>query len=182
MKAAARLFVVMALVAAAPAMSKENASPSPGPMLTGHLKCGEAQLTAQTQYLDVPSRDRQVLTQTLELTNPGKGTTKLAHDGRVFRQPFLKDTPVLDASATGWACLEGTGGKRYVYVLYTCTESPARPRCAGTKREWPRLFDTEGAPLNARYPHSGSRTPALMKKLGLGHYLSEGVSLEDVTE
>lgn len=134
----------------------------PGPMLAGHLKCGEVQLMAQTHYLDLPGRGRQVPTQTLELTNPGKGTTKLAHDGRLFRQPFLKDTPVLDTSATSSACLEGTGGKRYVYVLHACTESPARPWCAGTQRERPRLFDIEGAPLNGRYRHSGSRAPALM--------------------
>jgi hypothetical protein len=181
MKTAAGLFVVLALVATAPTMAQQNVPP-PGTTLTGHLKCGEAQLTAQTQYLDVPDHDRQVLIQTLELTGPDKGATKLVHDGRMFRQSFLKDTPVLDASATGWACLESTNGQRYVYVLYTCTEGLARPRCAGTKREWPRLFDTSGALLNAHYPRSGSRTPALMKKLGLARYLSEGVSLEDVTE
>lgn len=181
MKSTAGLFLALALAATAPAMAQPNAPSSPA-MLTGHLECGEAQLTAQTQYLEVPGHDRQVLTQTLELTRPGKGTTKLAHDGREFRQPFLKDTPVLDASATGWACLDGGKGRRYVYVLYSCAESPARPQCAGTRREWVRFFDTAGAPLNAHYPHGGSRTPALMKKLGLGHYLSEGVSLEDVTQ
>lgn len=178
----AALIMALALAAEAPAIAQEGGKASSATSRTGHLKCGDARLTASTHYLDLPDHDRQVLTQTLELTGPDGRTKKLDHDGRAIRQPFLKETQVLDASVTGWACLEGSGGNHFVYVLYTCAESPVRPHCTGAMREWVRLFDTAGTPLNARYPRSGSPTPLLMKKLGLARYLEGGVRLVDVTE
>lgn len=148
---------------------------------SGHLQCGLAQLNAETRYLDLPDQTRQVLAQSLSLTNTAMGSTRqLKHDARPLRQPFLKHTPVLDAAVTGWACLENSAGKPYIYLSYTCIESPSRPACVGNLREWARLFDTAGKPLNAHAPRSGQRTAALLKKLGLGHHLSAGVSLQDI--
>lgn len=151
-----------------------------GQTRTGALLCGPAQLTAHTQYLDVSGHDRQVLSQALSLSLPPAAPRTLAHDGRPLRQPFLPQQPVLDAAATGWACLASRDGRHYVYVAYTCTESPVRPGCAGTRREWARLFDTQGKPLNAGHPRSGPRTPALMRRLGLGRHLEDGVALQDI--
>jgi hypothetical protein len=87
---------------------------------------------------------------------------------------------VLDASVTGWACLAGTAGKAYVYVVYTCAESRLRPECEGERREWARLFDIRGNPLNAGFSHDGPHTPELMKRLGLGRYVHDGVQLKDI--
>ena len=146
----------------------------------GHLRCGGASLIATTVYLDVDGQDRQTLSQNIALMSAGHhAPVVLRGDGRPLRQPFLKNTPVLDASVTSWACLPAAGGRAYVYVVYTCTESPLRPDCEGNRREWVRLFDTRGKPLNAGFPHDGPLTPALMNKLGLGRYVN-GVQLEDV--
>ena len=147
----------------------------------GHLHCGDASMIATTIYLDVYGQDRQTLSQRIALTSAGRRVPVILRgDGRPLRQPFLEKTPVLDASVTGWACLPATGGKSYVYVVYTCTESPLRPGCEGDRREWVRLFNTQGKPLNAGFPRDGPRTPALMKKLGLGRYVNDGVQLEDI--
>lgn len=156
---------------------------SAGKTRVGHLNCGGATLAASTVYLDVDDQDRQTLSQTITLTRPERSTPiVLPGDGRSLRQPFLKDTPVLDAAVTGWACLTAADGKAYVYVIYTCVESPSRPDCEGDRREWVRLFDAQGKALNAGFPHDSPRTPALMKKLGLEHYLRTGVQLEDIDD
>jgi hypothetical protein len=149
----------------------------------GHLQCGGASLVASTVYLDVDDQDRQTLTQSITLTSPGRGeAVALPLEGKLLNQPFLKHVTVLDAAVTGWACVNATDGKPYVYLTYTCTESPSRPACEGDDREWVRLFDIQGKPLNAGFPHDGERTPDLMKKLGLGHYVTDGVSLNDISD
>lgn len=147
----------------------------------GHLHCGDASLIATTVYLDVDGQDRQTLSQRIALTSASRRVpVMLRGDGRPLRQPFLENTPVLNASVTGWACLPVTRGRAYVYVVYTCTESPLRPGCESDRREWVRLFNTQGKPLNARFPNDGPRTSALMKKLGLGRYVNDGVQLKDI--
>lgn len=147
----------------------------------GHMRCGGALLESATTYLDDGEHDRQALDQRLSLTPPGlKKPLALTHDGKPFTQPFMQDTPVLDASATGWACIKATSGRSYVYVMYTCVESPLRPACVGTAREWARLFNTRGKLLNPGYPHDGPQTPTLMRKLGLARYVDTGVALDDV--
>lgn len=155
----------------------------PGKTRFGHLVCGGANLTAQTSYLDVDNQDRQTLYQRITLTRSGVNRVfALPSDARSLRQPFLKHMRVLDAAVTGWACLTASDGKTYIYLMYTCVESVSRPACEGDRREWVRLFDPYGKALNARFPHAGGRTPALMKKLGLARYVEDGVSLQDVDE
>lgn len=147
----------------------------------GHLHCGDASLIATTVYVDVDGQDRQTLSQHIALTSGGRRVPLTLHgDGRPLHQPFLKDMPVLDAAVTGWTCLPAAGGKAYVYLVYTCTESPLRPDCEGDRREWVRLFNTRGKTLNAGFPHDGPHTPTLMKKLGLGRYVNDGVQLDDI--
>ncbi|MBF3411147.1 hypothetical protein ACGY7B_26260 [Burkholderia pseudomallei] len=147
----------------------------------GHLHCGDASLIATTAYLDVDGQGRQTLSQSIALMSAGRRMPVILRgDGRTLRQPFLKNARVLDAAVTGWACFSAAGGKPYVYVVYTCTESPLRPDCEGDRREWVRLFDTQGKPLNAGFPYDSPRTSALMKKLGLGRYVNDGVQLEDI--
>ncbi|MDN8092990.1 hypothetical protein QZN29_25430 [Burkholderia multivorans] len=149
----------------------------------GHLHCGDASLIATTAYLVVDGEDRQTLSQRIVLTSAGRRVPiVLCGDGRSLHQPFLKDAPVLDAAVTGWACLSAAGGKAYVYVVYICTESLLRPDCEGVRREWVRLFDTRGKPLNAGFPHEGQRTSEMMKKLGLGRYVNDGAPLKDVDD
>ncbi|RUL77722.1 hypothetical protein [Dyella choica] len=149
----------------------------------GHLSCGGASLTAETVYLDVPDQDLQPLSQRIALKRLGQNvSTVLHHDGRPLRQPFLKNTPVLDAAVSSWTCLTADDGKAYVYVFYVCTESDLRPDCAGTSREWGRLFDPQGKEMTADLPHAGPRTSALMKRLGLGRYENEPMPLRGIDD
>ena len=174
-------------LAAMLSVSHVRASTQPAPLkrttAIGHLSCGGASLTAETVYLDVPDQDFQPLSQRITLQRPGtNGSVVLHHDGRPLRQPFLKDTPVLDAAASGWACLAAADGKAYIYVSYVCTESDLRPDCEGTSREWGRLFDPEGKELTAGLPHGGPRMSALMKRLGLGRYEKEPIQLQGIDD
>lgn len=86
----------------------------------------------------------------------------------------------LDAAASGWSCLKSTEGKAYIYVLYICTESDRRPPCAGTSREWGRLFDPQGKELTAGFPHDGPRESALM--MGLGRYKDEPMPMRSIDD
>jgi hypothetical protein len=172
------LTFLMLIVMACCAQASDHAS---GTSHIGHLRCGGASLTATTVYLDVDDQDRQTFSQRITLMRAeNHAPVSLASDSKPIRQPFLKNTPVLDAAVTGWACLQATDGKAYIYVLYTCVESALRPDCEGDRREWARLFDVQGKALNAGFPREGSPTPELMKKLGLGHYVDQGVPLQDV--
>jgi hypothetical protein len=170
--------------ASAPSARASESTPAAGALHVGHLDCGGASLTASTVFREVPDQDRQVVAQTMTVTAPGaKTASPLKIEARPFRQPFLRDTPVLDASATGWACVTSTSQRSYVYVVMTCTESPLRPACAGPKREWVRVYDLRGRALNAGFPHdAGPREEALMKRLGLDHVEDSGVSLSDPRE
>ena len=177
-----RLLLLAFAAVLAASCAQANDQPA-GKARLGHLSCGGATLTAKTVYLDVDDQDRQTLSQTITLTRPERsGPIVLPGDGRPLRQPFLKNVPVLDAAVTGWACLTAADGKAYVYVIYTCAESPSRPDCEGDRREWVRLFDAQGKALNAGFSHEGSRTPELMKQLGLERYLHDGVQLKDVDD
>jgi len=72
----------------------------------GHLHCGDASLIATTVYLDIDGQNRQTLSQRIALTSAGRRVpVVLRDDGRLLRQLFLKDTQVLDAAVTGWACV-----------------------------------------------------------------------------
>lgn len=171
--------IVLAAILAAACVC---ASPQPAtPKQTtamGHLSCGGANLTAETVYLDVPDQDFQPLSQRITLERPGSnGSLVLHHDGRPLRQPFLKNTQVLDAAVSGWTCLTAADGKAYIYVSYVCTESDLRPDCEGTSREWGRLFDPQGKELTTGFSRDGPRTSALMKRLGLGRYEKEPIQL-----
>jgi hypothetical protein len=149
----------------------------------GHLACGGATLTARTLLREVADHDRQVVSQTITITPPGaKAASPLRLDARPLRQPFLPRTPVLDASATGWACVTSANGKSYIHIVMTCTESPLRPACAGPTREWTRLYDTRGRSLDAGFPHEGPRREALFRQLGLDQAEEAGISLSDPLE
>ena len=165
------------LIAVAACSTSATAAPS-----EGHLACGGATLTARTQFREVADHDRQVVSQTITVVPAGaKIASPLKLDAHPLRQPFLRDTMVLDAAVTGWACVTSTDGRPYVYMVMTCAESPRRPACVGTLREWTRLYDTSGRALDAGLPHDGPRKSKLLKRLKLEH-LDDGVSMSDPTE
>lgn len=169
------LAVLLALAGATRARACE-------PPSEGRLACGGATLIARTQFREVAGHDRQVLSQTITIVPAGaKTASSLKIDVHPLRQPFLRDTPVLDASVTGWACVTSADGKPYVYMVMACAESPLRPACVGTLREWTRLYDTRGRALDAGLPHAGPRESELLKRLKLEH-LDDGVSMSDPLE
>lgn len=70
------------------------------------LSCGTAEVTVQAQCFRVADQERQCRTQSLHLRNPGlEVSNTLAHEGKAIKQPFVHDGTVLDAIATGWACV-----------------------------------------------------------------------------
>jgi len=90
---------------------------------------------------------------------------------------------VLDAAVTGWACVTSTHQQSYVYVVMSCIESPLRPNCGGSMREWVRLYDLRGRALNAGFPRdAGPRWETLLKRLGLNQVEDAGISLSDPSE
>jgi len=179
-----RILPLLALALACTWACASESLPAAGAPRVSHLDCGGARLTASTVFRDLPDQDRQVVSQTITVTAPGARTARpLKLEARPFRQPFLQDTPVLDASATGWACVTSAHHQWYVYVVMTCAESPLRAACAGPTREWVRLYDLRGRALNAGFPHdAGPREEALMKRLGLDHVEDAGISLSDPRE
>lgn len=173
--------VLSLAIAAGCASPSARAGATPRTTQIGHLGCGGARFTARTTWLNVPGHDRQPVQQTVQRDAAGSTPSReLRLDARPLRQPFVPDGIVLDAAVTGWACITATTGKAYLYLLYTCTQSTARPACAGDRREYVRLFDTTGKALNVGFPHAGPRTPALLHQLGLDGYLTDGVSLQDL--
>lgn len=181
-----RALLVLATVAACASAAARDARaseslPDAAAPVVGHLACGGATLTARTLFREVADHDRQVLSQTITLVPPGATTgSPLKLDARPLRQPFLRDTPVLDASVTGWACVTSADHKSYVYLSLTCTESPLRPACAGPTREWTRLYDLRGRALDAGYPRdAGPREAALTRRLKLD---LDSVSMSDPLE
>jgi len=183
MRLALPLLALAALCVSAGAPSA-RANDEYGDLRLGRLDCGGASLIARTVFREVPDHDRQVVSQTVTVAAPGaKTASPLKLDARRLRQPFLPDTPVLDAAATGWACVTSASHQSYVYVVMTCTESPLRPNCAGPTREWVRLYDLRGRALNAGFPRdAGPRWEALMKRLGLDHVEDAGIALSDPSE
>ncbi|WP_333676210.1 hypothetical protein [Dyella sp.] len=176
------IFLAAILAVACAQASPQRAAPKQM-TATGHLSCGGAQLMAETVYLDVPDQDLQPLSQRITLQRQGANdSVALHHDGRPLRQPFLKDTPVLDAAVSSWTCLTAADGKAYIYLFYVCTESDLRPDCVGTSREWGRVFDLQGKELSAGFPHDGPRTSALMKRLGLGRYEDRPMPLQSIDD
>lgn len=175
--------LAMACAFALSPAARAGESPPEAAASVGHLACGGASLTASTVFREVADQDRQILSQSIAITPPGKKTaTMLKLEAHRLRQPFLPGVPVLDASATGWACVTASDGKSYVYVMMTCTESPLHPDCAGPTREWMSLYDTRGRALTAGMPHEGPREAALIKRLKLEHLDDGGVTLSDPTE
>lgn len=174
--------LLAAALACAGAHASESMPDAAGPVV-GHLACGGANLTATTVFREVADQDRQILSQTITIAPAGKSASAtLKLEARRLRQPFLRDTLVLDASATGWACVKATDGKPYVYVMMTCTESPLRPACEGATREWMALYDLSGRELNAGLPHDGRQEAALIKRLKLEHLDDGSVTLSSPGE
>lgn len=149
----------------------------------GRLACGTAQLAAKSHCLEFAENETQCTSQILTLTNPSKGIAKqLPHDGKRITQPFVRSVKVLDATVTGWACLTSDAGVSYIYLSYTCVEHDRAPECAGTRREWGRLFDTGGRALNGNLSRRSQHMPEVLHRYGLQRYVSEGIQLQDPVE
>ncbi len=158
--------------------SAENAAP-PIRQEQDKLVCGDAEVRATSSCLSFTDQETQCKKQTLQLSNPSKGISKkLPHDGKPMRQPFVKNGPVLDAIATGWACVKSESGTPYIYLAYTCVESEQRPECAGTNKEWGRVFGLDGKNFTAGVPRRGAALERVYKQLGLSGAVEQGIQLQ----
>ena len=145
------------------------------------LQCGDVEVIAKSHCLSPADHETQCRTQSLQLNNPGKGfARKLPHDSKPLRQAFIKDGPVLDAIATGWACLQSASGTPYIFVSYTCVEHDRRPECAGTNKEWGRVFGLDGKDFTAGIPRRSPALQRIYRQLGLSASMEQGIPLQEL--
>ena len=170
------------LLALAPPHLAAAANPAPS-LQDEHDKliCGDAEVRVTSSCLHFDEQETQCKKQTLQLTNPAKNIAKkLPHDGKPIRQPFVKNGPVLDAFVTGWACVKSASGAPYIYLSYTCVENDRQPECAGTNREWGRVFGLDGKNLGAGIARRSKELGRVYRRLGLSESLEQGIQLQDL--
>lgn len=145
------------------------------------LVCGDAEVRVTSSCLHFDEQETQCKKQTLQLTNSANNITKkLPHDGKPIRQSFVENGPVLDAFVTGWACVKSASGTSYIYLSYTCVENDKQPECAGTKREWGRVFGADGKNFTTGIARRGKELERVYRRLGLSESLEQGIQLQDL--
>jgi len=106
--------------------------------------CGDAEVTAETMYIDTKTPEIICTRQKIKLVNQKKGVVKiLPLDGKLVKKKF-KAGPVLDAVATSVGCLKSKAGTSYILLWYQCNWGQD---CCGDNREWQRLFSVDGTNL-----------------------------------
>lgn len=145
------------------------------------LQCGDVEVIATSSCLRPADHETQCRAQSLQLKNPAKAIAKkLPHDGKPLRQAFVKEGPVLDAIATGWACIQSASGTPYILVSYTCVEHDRRPECAGTNKEWGRVFGMDGKDFTAGIARRSPALERIYRRLGLSASFEQGIQLQEL--
>lgn len=143
------------------------------------LKCGDADVSAETTCLALPEIETQCVKQNIRLENIRKGISrKLPHEGKLVTKSFARPNPVLDAFVTSWACLKSTSGKSYILLLYTCSWGEEKSSCAGGAKEWERIFDATGRHVAAGFRRQDRRYDSLYQRLGLSEIMKQGAGLQ----
>ena len=79
-----------------------------------------------------------------------------------------------------WACVQASTGRSYVSLGYACAVDPSERGSCGGDKEWFRLLDDRGRPLDAGSPKQGAAQDRLMTRLGLKAVMEAGVAMKDV--
>ncbi|GLQ88586.1 hypothetical protein [Dyella flagellata] len=140
------------------------------------LTCGDAQLTAQTDYVTLPDVQKVVWTaQAITLRNSHSATSvPLALESKPLHLAYYPQGTALDSVVLGWTCLKTSSGKHYFFLAYTCTPSPERPACKEEDESgnWDRVLDTSGKRISDQQ----------RERLGINRAIGDHLQLEDPTE
>ena len=161
----------LALLLASPAVAAD-----PPRVGTADLVCGAARLHARTASVAhvAPDDGLAWVSQEIILQGPG-GVPSRLHVVDIDQKPGT-DGRGLQVFVSSWQCLGGRGGK-VIELWLACNRADLGGTCKG-EREWERLVDVTGRPLDAGYAPQDPRYGALSRRLGIP---VDGVKLQDAT-
>ena len=141
---------------------------------SSELICGPAHLHAQTTSIAHVSPENGLVWTAQDITlSTAKGSSRPLRVEGVGYEASLTGKG-LPAIVSGWQCLHGS--HEWVIELWlTCNRVDLGGNCS-SQREWERLFDTSGKPLDMGYAPQDARYDALSKRLGIPE---DGIRLED---
>lgn len=129
------------------------------------LACGPARLQAQTTSIAHVPPDNGLVWTAQDITlSTAKGSSRPLHVEGVGYEAGSTGKG-LSAIISGWQCLHGS--HEWVIELWlTCNRADLGGTC-GSQREWERLFDLSGQPLDMGYAPQDARYDALSRRLGI---------------
>ena len=139
------------------------------------LACGDAQLSAKTEYVVLPDVNKVVWTaQSITLTNRLQpNPIQLPLESKPLHLAYYLQGAALDSVIQGWTCLRTARGKHYIFLAYTCTPSPERPRCTPDESgNWDRILSTSGQKIKDRQ----------RRRLGVNRAIGNQLQLENTAE
>ena len=169
------LALLAVLVAAAAPSARASDPPRTG---TAVLACGPARLVARTTSVAHVGADDGLAWTAQAITlaaGPGDAGRPIPVKG-VEARTAPGSSGGLTAIVSSWACLSGTRGK-VIELWLSCNRTDLGGACRG-EREWERLLDTTGRPLDGGYAPQDPRYEALSARLGIP---TDDVQLEAAT-
>lgn len=152
------------------------ASIMPAPEHVAALSCGAGTFTLTSRgFPDTLAPASQSLTVRVAGRHravPLETTGLVTVDGRRVRNRYVLT----------WACTKGARGVSYVSLGYACAVDPGYPHDCGGEKEWFRLLDERGQPVDLGVPHSGPAMTRLHRRLGLLEQFEKGTQMTDVLE
>ena len=141
------------------------------------LSCGPVLLQARTTSIAhmPPDNGLAWTAQEISLRGPDGASRRLRVEG-IDDQPAPAGNLGLPVIVTSWQCLHGSRGE-VIELWLTCNRADLGGACKG-EREWERLIDADGKPLDAGYAPQDARYEALSQRLGIP---ADGVKLLGAT-
>lgn len=142
------------------------------------LSCGNGQFSVVSRRWARPS-PLAPATQSMTVKVAGKNraaplqpTRLVSVEGHRVRNHYL----------LGWTCVTATTGASYALLGYACAVDPGYPNDCGGEKEWYRLMDDRGRPVDIGVPVNGVARERLVQRLGILKQMEAGVHMNDVLE
>jgi hypothetical protein len=169
------LLVGLCAMAASGVQADESATPA-AHIVEKKLTCGDAELTAKTQYVALQDVQKVVwTTQTITLKRTRHPIpVSLRLESKPLHLSYYPPGNALDSVILGWTCLKTASGKHYIFLAYTCTPSPERPACKEEDESgnWDSVLDTSGNHLS----------DSQRERLGINRAIGDHLQLENTTD
>ena len=163
------VLTALALLLASPAVAAD-----PPRVGTADLVCGAARLHARTASVAHVAPDDGLAWVSQEITLQGpSGVPSRLHVVDADKPPGT-DVRGLPVIVSSWQCLSGSQGK-VIELWLTCNRADLGGACKG-EREWERLIDVTGRPLDVGYAPQDPRYNTLSRRLGIP---ADEVKLQD---